>query len=40
MKFFIRMFNTVCDWMFNDLCEKVKNNEIDGSIIPTICNAH
>jgi hypothetical protein len=40
MKFFMRIFNVVCDWMFDELCEKVKNGEIDKSITTTICSAH
>ena len=40
MKFFMRMFNAVCDWMFDELCEKVKNGEIDESIVQTICSTH
>ena len=40
MKFVIRIFNTVCDWMFDDLCEKMNKGEIDVSIVQTICGTY
>lgn len=40
MKFFIRLFNTICDWMFDELCEKVNRGEIDGSIVQTMSSTH
>lgn len=40
MKFLIRLFNKVCDWMFDDLCKAVEDGELDDSIITTICSAH